>query len=482
MADDNGRETDGSPPLSSSAPMSHMLSTVSRSVTDPANSGDLEAPLMRPKAASPSWGSFLNQFLWLGWTAFGGPAAHIGFFQKLFVERSKWLSTGVFVELLALGQCLPGPTSTQMAFAIGVSQKGVLGGLASGFLFLYPGLLLMSAVGLGAANFLKNPSPAERAVVAGLAVTGVALVASAAKDLMTKVCATKVLALICAGSAAIAYYHNTAWLFPTLLLGGAAVTIAIAYWSPAAAPGSAHVQEEQTVEKFGLGRVGGALLIAVWAAILFGAMALRRVYSYSEAAPLHWFELFYRTGSLIFGGGQVVLPLLLGEIVQYDCSDPARGCVESPDSWCTEADFYAGLAAAQAMPGPLFNFAAYLGAVVAMRAGYSTLLGIALCWAGLFAPGIMLIFGVLPFWSRFRHWDLYRKALPGLNSSAIGLIVSAVITMVFSVTSGSSPFPKAGVAIGIVGFAAVDILDVPAPLSVLFGGVLGLVAYLLHLQ
>lgn len=169
--------------------------------------------------------------------------------------------------------------------------------------------------------------------------------------------------------------------------------------------------DEQVVEKYGFRPLMGAVLIVVWAALLLAATVAARAVPYKHAPPLHWFELFYRTGSLIFGGGQVVLPLLLGEMVHEDCSDPSKGCVPLASSWLTKEEFYTGLAAAQAMPGPLFNFAAYLGAIVAQHTGYASLLGVALCWLGLFGPGILLIFGVLPFWSKFRHWQLYRKCV-----------------------------------------------------------------------
>ena len=332
-----------------------------------------------------------------------------------------------------------------------------------------------------------------------------ALVASAAKSLISGVCKTKLLAMICATSAILAYYHNTAWLFPVLLVGactrapnslcqsvcfctqrphpGGGLITFLASLAPDSSDTEQHA-DEQVVEKYGFRPLMGALLIVLWAALLFGATIAARAVPYKKSPPLHWFELFYRTGSLIFGGGQVVLPLLLGEMVHEDCSDPTKGCVPLASSWLTKEEFYTGLAAAQAMPGPLFNFAAYLGtqccvclgecatvlatgAIVAQHTGYNSFLGIALCWLGLFGPGILLIFGVLPFWSKFRHWQLYRKcvyvctgtcivvltmvrhrALPGLNSAAVGLIASAVIGMVFSVTGSSSPFPKASVCIG----------------------------------
>lgn len=211
---------------------------------------------------------------------------------------------------------------------------------------------------------------------------------------------------------------------------------------------------------------------------------------YASNKELHWFEAFWRTGSIIFGGGQVVLPLLLNDVVQYDttCSiaSGATSCVrsESLTSWVTEEQFFAGLAMAQAMPGPLFNLSAYLGAVAARRAGVNVVVGIMCAWFGLFGPGVILIFAVLPFWGKFRKWRVYRRALPGLNASAVGLVVAAAFNIAFKVKS-LSPFPNATVCIGMICTFCVHVVKLPrgtwtliqAPLVVVLGGLLGLIAH-----
>jgi chromate transporter len=142
----------------------------------------------------------------------------------------------------------------------------------------------------------------------------------------------------------------------------------------------------------------------------------------------------------------------------------------------TTGQFYAGLALAQAMPGPLFNFAAYLGAVIAQNAGVNAIIGVILCWVGLFAPGIILIFGILPFWGAFRQWQLYRRALPGLNASAVGLIVASVFQLTFQAWT-TSPFPTTSICIGILVYGATEILSVPAPFAVIGGGVVGIIGW-----
>ncbi|KAK3257582.1 hypothetical protein CYMTET_33339, partial [Cymbomonas tetramitiformis] len=321
-----------------------------------------------------------KSFALLGWIGFGGPAAHIALFEKEFVEKKKWMSQSVFLELLALGQCIPGPTSTQMSFAMGVIQKGIPGGLLSGILFQYPGFMIMSVVGLGSARFLLNPSDALRGIVAGLSAAGVALVVDAGWGLGNKICTDEITKLVCIFSTATAYYtaktfvELKALVLPLLILWGGILTLVVKKKKPAAITTDV---EAKMLQSMGLSINAGLILIGIWLAVLIVVIVLRNTVEYSSAPAIHWFEAFYRTGSLIFGGGQVVLPLLLGEV----------------DTWMTEEQFYAGLGVVQALPGPLFNLSAYLGAIIGGVGG------IAACWIGLFAPGIILIYGVLPFWA-----------------------------------------------------------------------------------
>lgn len=418
-----------------------------------------------------------KHFILLGWTAFGGPAAHVALFQKMFVEKLEWMSSVVFLELLALGQCLPGPTSTQISFAIGVVKKGIPGGLMSGILFQYPGLVMMSLVGLGVKSF-KIVSW-KKGISDGLAAVAVALVANAASSLSKKICTDKTTSGICVFAATVAYYYPKAWTFPGLIVIGGIVTLVVNWKEPVKMPDA-----NEKVDNLGLGMVWGGILIAIWVVVLILMIILESITEYKDARPLHWFASFYRTGSLIFGGGQVVLPLIINEVTQRDCFTDDHGvqvCNDSPDSWITSDQFYLGLGIVQAMPGPLFNFSAYLGALTATRAGYHALIGISTFWFGLFSPGILLIYGVLPFWGAFRKLPIYRKALPGFNAAAVGLILTAVFSMLFSVVDRSS-FPTTSVAIGMIGFALVDIYSVPASLVVVLGGLLGLMGWGLKMK
>jgi len=460
----------------------------------------------------------------MGWTAFGGPAAHIGYFNKTFVldTDTPWMSPGVFSELLALGQCLPGPTSTQMSFAMGITQRGTLGGLLSGFLFQYPGLVLMTLGGAGAAEVLVTPSSALKGFTAGLSAAGVALVVSAADGLARsqggKTLTTKIL---CGISATVAYYYASAWLFPSLIAFGGVITYVESVLKSSRGKNQKvyetkddnmyKIRKEQeknyetaedvvdNVANLGLTPLVGGILLSFWIASLITLGVLVANTEYEGNKELHWFEAFWRTGSIIFGGGQVVLPLLLNDVVQYDTScvtnttlgEECLQYVESElaNSWVTEEQFFTGLAMAQAMPGPLFNLSAFLGAVIARRAGISVIIGVLCSWFGLFGPGILLIFSVLPFWGMFRRWTVYKHALSGLNASAVGLIVAAMFQIAFKVKS-ISPFPNASVCIGIICTFCAHIVHLPrgmwsliqAPLVILLGGLLGYLAYVIDMH
>uniref|UniRef100_A0A7S3CFB4 Chromate transporter n=1 Tax=Chloropicon roscoffensis TaxID=1461544 RepID=A0A7S3CFB4_9CHLO len=415
-----------------------------------------------------------KQFAVLGWTAFGGPAAHIATFERVFVSSKSWLSSQVFTEFLALGQCVSGPTSTQMAFAIGVVKKGTMGGLLSGSMFLHPGFILMSILGAATGGALGRPSALVRALVAGFTAVAIALVAGAAAGLGKKVCQDKVTTCILTVSAAVCLYSKAAFVMPLLMLVGGAVTLVAYRKKDFAAEDRA---EGGDIKSLGLTTRQGGILLAVWVSLLSILLIVVAATKGHLWGPLSWFSTFYTAGSLIFGGGQVLLPLLLDQMTsEGTCGDPTQ-C----PALMTEDQFYAGLAAAQSMPGPLFNFSAYLGAVIAHNAGYWSFFGTLVCWVGLFAPGIMLIFGVLPFWGTFRRFPLYKRALPGINSAAVGLIFTAVFRMTFQAHE-QSPFPKASTSIGVLSFTAVQHLGVPAPVAVIAGGCLGMLAHAARLH
>ena len=160
------------------------------------------------------------------------------------------------------------------------------------------------------------------------------------------------------------------------------------------------------MESLGLGRKTGAAVIAAWVVVLSVVLALARTTYNHGDGPLNWFEVFFRIGSIIYGGGQVVLPMLYGDVVRQD-----ENGKDLPNTWVTTEQFFAGLGVVQAMPGPLFNFSSYLGCIIALKWDYPFILGAVLAWFGLFSPGVMLMFGALPYWKKFRTWQLYRRCV-----------------------------------------------------------------------
>lgn len=473
-----------------------------------ANDGSEGVAPAKVEGPSVGYGDIVKNFVLLGWTAFGGPAAHVGVFQKVFVEHLRWMPIEVFTELFAVCQCLPGPSSTQMSFALGTTKKGVLGGLLSGILFQYPGAIIMTVLGLTAHNWASIGVISDNkwlaGLVGGLSASGVALVVSATVGLWNKACtAPDVKAL--AGFCCIALLYFTAelitpperdgrnwmWIFPVLIITGGVFTY---FWrgplpeqeqtSGNSAAVSAAENAASGLEHFGVGPIAGACLVVLVFIIFALSFAFTAALEYKDAKHLFWFAAFWRTGTVIWGGGQVVLPLLENEVV--------------PTGWIESSVFFAGLALAQAMPGPLFNFAAFLGAATGYRALGTIGDGIgaaAICWLGLFGPGIMLVFGMLPFWGRFRSNTTYKRSLPGLNAAAVGLLAAAVVQMGAAVreknTKPDGPVPReASTCIGLVAFWAVHWLKLPnatltrvqAPIVVVCGGILGIFAGILNMK
>lgn len=314
--------------------------------------------------------------------------------------------------------------------------------------------------------------------MSGLSVAGVALVVDAAVNLSNGQCnknnMTRILGLI---SACFAYYYKAAWLFPLLIVFGGLVS----YFFGEDKEISERNERDDEVASYGANKVVGGLLILSWIVVLVLMVTVASQTEYESNKYSHWFAAFFRTGSIIFGGGQVVLPILLDDVVSYDTSQPGG---VSANSWVTEDQFFAGLALVQAAPGPMFNFAAYLGAVMAQRAQKNVIAGALTCWTGLFAPGVTLIFGVLPFWGAVRTFKTYQKMLPGLNASAVGLVVAAAVQMFLKVRE-NSPFPKFAVVIGMLTLFGTRYVKLPnpklvilqAPIVVAFGGLLGIIAW-----
>lgn len=412
------------------------MAPVDTRMDEPAGNRNIDpVPSLPRRLAEVAWA-----FLPLGWIAFGGPQAHIALLQERFVERRRWLDEQRFVELLGLGQGLPGPTSTQMVVAVGTARAGPLGGLLAFLLFLYPAATIMALAGLGVATFLDE---GERPLwLDGVQPATVALVAVAAWRLGTAVVNTRLTMGLMLFGAVVTILVRQPWAFPAALaLGGTVTAVALRSQRREATDQAGSIP----LDNLGISKAAGILLLVIFFGLL-GALILARL-------TLDWqwlqiLESFYRTGSLIFGGGQVVLPMLSAEVVE--------------PGWVTQQEFLDGLALMLALPGPLFSFSAYLGAVA------GGVQGLLLAFVGLFLPGVLMIFGVLPFWEQVRRYPWVRIALTGVNATAIGLVVGVV----FLLWQRADP-SAAGAVIALLTFGAVMFFRAPAPLVIIGAGILG---------
>ena len=349
--------------------------------------------------ASSGAGEVFLVFLKLGLTSFGGPVAHLGYFREEFVIRRKWLDERAYADLVALCQFLPGPASSQVGLAVGLSRAGYLGALAAWIGFTLPSALALVVFALGVAAVGGADGSAW---LHGLKVAAVAVVAQAVLGMMRSLAPDKERATLAVAAAVIALAFPSAWGQVSAIALGALAGITLLRTT---AP-SDHVSLPLAVS-----RTAGAAALILFFALLIGLPLLA---SQTTNQPMALVDAFYRAGSLVFGGGHVVLPLLQAEVV--------------PVGWVTNDQFLAGYGAAQAVPGPLFTFAAYLGAVIG---GWGIA---ALCLVAVFLPSFLLVVGALPFWEAIRSKAGAQSALGGVNAAVVGLLLAALYHPVW--TSG----------------------------------------------
>ena len=376
-------------------------------------------------------------FLPLGFTAFGGPVAHLGFFRAQFVERRRWLSDAAYADLVALCQFLPGPASSQVGMALGLRRAGYLGMFAAWVAFTLPSAIAMAAFGL----LLGVAGVGEGAPwLLGLKAAAVAVVANALLGMAGSLAATREKATIAALAAIIVLLvpDRVAGQLIVIVLGGLAGFLLPAEAPPAEA--SAPVA-----------RTSRTLAIACLAAFFVLLFALPLLAALGPAVDL--FDRVYRAGALVFGGGHVVLPLLESEV---------RGMVG-------ESEFLAGYGAAQAVPGPLFTFAAYLGAVAEPFGGVA---GATVALVAIFLPGALLVLGVLPFWEELRQRKVARRILAGVNAAVVGLLAAAFYDPVFLRGVGS----VTALCLAIAAFVALRQWNAPPWAVVIASGVIGAAA------
>ena len=392
-------------------------------------------------AQNQSRGSFfevLRVSTRLGLTSFGGPIAHLGYFHEEYVQRRKWIDEQSYADLVALCQFLPGPASSQVSIAIGIARARLLGGLAAWIGFTLPSALALVAFAFGIGAFA---STADAGWLHGLKVVAVAVVAQAVWGMARSLCPDRERATI----AIVASIVTLTWPNAVGQLSSIAVAglVGLFAFRDTSATSLSHMCFP----------IGKELGVAAWIVFFILLVGLPLVRQSVSSHALEVFDSFFRVGSLVFGGGHVVLPLLQTEVVG--------------PGWVTNEQFVAGYGAAQAVPGPLFTFSAYLGAVMATEPSGWT--GAALALLAIFLPSFLLLTGALPFWDLLRSMPAFQSALKGINAAVVGLLLTALYNPVWT----SAIHSPADFGLGLIAFGLLMFWKCPPWLVVMLTAVGG---------
>ncbi|TBL78619.1 chromate efflux transporter [Paenibacillus thalictri] len=338
----------------------------------------------------------LRVSLKLGLTSFGGPIAHLGYFHNEYIRKRKWMDERSYADLVALCQLLPGPASSQVGIGIGTVRAGLLGGVVSWIGFTAPSVIVLTLFAL-----LTQAWHVEQSGwIHGLKIVAVVIVAQAVLGMGQKLATGRNRMTIAAAAAAIVLLWQSAAAQIVVILLAAAAGYLLFKDKAVSDESALHIPVSRTT---------GVVCIVLFAALLLGLPLLRSVAASQELAVL---DSFYRAGSLVFGGGHVVLPLLEKEVV--------------PAGWVSKESFLAGYGAAQAVPGPLFTFAAYLGAV------HNGIGGALLATIGIFLPAYLLVIGALPFWGVLRTNPNIQGALAGVNAAVVGILLASLYNPIWT--------------------------------------------------
>ncbi|MQY45731.1 chromate efflux transporter [Rhizobiales bacterium RZME27] len=355
-------------------------------------------------------------FLKLGLTSFGGPVAHLGYFRDELVIRRTWLDEKSYADLVALCQFLPGPASSQVGFALGLMRGGPIGALAAWTAFTLPSAIILVLFAM-AATALDNP--VGQGLLHGLKLVAVAVVGQAVWGMAKTLTPDRTRSGIALAAVVAVTFTGVFGQLIAIIVGALAGLVLC------------REPDRKTMGElsFRVSRTTGAVCLVTFAALL---ILLPIIAASSGSQSLNLFDAFYRSGSLVFGGGHVVLPLLQAEVVHL--------------GWVPENTFLAGYGVAQAVPGPLFTFAAYLGAV--MDPAPSGLIGAMICLVAIFLPGFLLLVGVLPFWGALKRLPLAQAAMRGANAAVVGVLGAALYNPVWT----SSVLTPVDFAIALSGF------------------------------
>jgi chromate transporter len=391
-------------------------------------------PATRP-AGSPA--EVFRVFLRLGLTSFGGPVAHLGYFRAELVERRRWLDEAAFADIVALCQFLPGPASSQTGISLGILRAGLPGAFAAWLGFTMPSAIALILFGYGVTRF---GNLAGAPWLHGLKIVAVAVVAQAVWGMARNLCPDRERASIAVGAAILMLWVPTAaGQVGAIAAGGLLGWLLLRHHAPVqpGPPLAIHLPRSWSIAA-----------AIIFFALLFGLPVLASAF---PVQPLKLFYSFYRSGALVFGGGHVVLPLLQASVV--------------PPGWVSNDTFLAGYGAAQAVPGPLFTFSAYLGTV--MRPSPNGWLGGMLCLAAIFLPSFLLLIGALPFWDLLRRRAVVQAGLRGINAAVVGLLLAALYRPVWlSAILGPADF-----ALGVAAFLLLAMWRTPPWLVVILGAI-----------
>lgn len=400
-------------------------------------------PTASPLAKQGTAWEVLRVFAKLGVTSFGGPIAHLGYFRDELVQRRRWVDDTEYGDLVALSQFLPGPASSQVGFGLGLFRAGPAGAIAAFLAFTLPSAALMVAFAYGAPLF---EGVIGGGILTGLKIVAVAIVAQAVWGMARTLTPDRTRASIAVLAALSALLlTGSVGQIGAIVLGALAGLI---FCRQAVAPAAAMI-------RFPVTRAVGVACLVLFIVLLVGLPILATT---TQLGTLELFDAFYRAGALVFGGGHVVLPLLQAGVVDT--------------GWVTSDQFLAGYGAAQAVPGPLFTFAAYLGTL--STTGPGGIAGAAIALVGVFLPGFLLLTGVLPFWNTFRSRPWAQALMRGANAAVVGILAAALYDPVFTTAiTGPAPF-----VLALICFVLLIVWRTPAWAVVIIGAAGGILVAL----
>ena len=381
---------------------------------------------------------FLKDVLILALTTFGGPQAHVALLLDVMVKKRRYITEEELIELYALCQILPGPTSTQTITAIGYKVGGANLAYITLLVWMLPATSIMTAAAIVISNLQEQSLSIE--FTKFIQPMAVGFVAFAAFRISEKVIYTKSSFLLLIISAVISYFYNSPYIFPVILIFGGAVTAIKFKTQPIESKQKLHIQWANFI---------------LWAVVFIGAAVLGGI---TRELPIRLFENFYRNGSLIFGGGQVLIPLFYTEFVEFK-------------AFLSIEEFLSGYAISQAIPGPTFSFSAYIGSLAMREDGiWGEILGGFIASVGIFLPGTFLIFFIIRFWETLKKYRVVKASLEGINAASAGMVVAAGLIMFNPVDTNVT-----NITIIIATFCLLAFTKTPAPFIILSGLIAGFI-------